>query len=76
MIATMVGAFLLLMLGLAVIWFVSPAFRAWAERPKFQMLEREALYERNEADNAHFAKIEKTAQTHRPSTPTDAEPPR
>lgn len=76
MIAAMVGALLLLMLGLAVLWFVSPAFRTWAERPKFQMLEREALYERAEADNPHLAKTEKTAQTHRPSTPTDAEPPR
>ena len=73
MIATMVGAFLLLMLGLAVLWFVSPAFRAWAERPKFQMLEREAMYERAEADNPNLAK---TAKAHRPSTPTDAEPPR
>ena len=72
MIAAMVGAFLLLMLGLAVLWFVSPAFRAWAERPKFQMLEREAMYERAEADNPNLAK---TAKTHRPPTPTDAEPP-
>ena len=56
MIAAMVGAFLLLMLGLAVLWFASPAFRAWAERPKFQMLEREAMYERAEADNPNLAK--------------------
>ena len=72
MIAAMVGAFLLLMLGLAILWFVSPAFRAWAERPKFQMLEREAMYERAEADNPNLAK---TAKAHRPSTSTDAEPP-
>ena len=71
MIAAMVGAFLLLMLGLAVLWFASPAFRAWAERPKFQMLEREAMYERAEADNPNFAK---TAKAHRPPTPTDVEP--
>ena len=56
MIAGMVGAVLLLTLGLALLWFVSPAFRAWAERPKFQMLEREAMYERAEADNPNLAK--------------------
>ena len=76
MIAAMVGALLLLMLGLAVLWFVSPAFRAWAERPKFQMLEREALYERDEATNPHLVNTARTAKTPRPPTPTDADPPR
>jgi hypothetical protein len=45
----MVGALLLLVLGLGLVWLLSPAFRTWTERPKFQMLEREALYEREAA---------------------------
>ena len=46
MIAAMVGALLLLIAGLILVWLLSPAFRHWTERPKFQMLERDALYER------------------------------
>ena len=42
----MVGALLLLIAGLILVWLLSPAFRQWTERPKFQMLERDALYER------------------------------
>ena len=76
MIAVMVGALVLLMLGLAVVWLVSPAFRAWAEGPKFQMLEREALYERADADTPDFAMTDKTVPTLRPPTPTDADLPR
>ena len=49
MIAAMVGGLLLLIAGLILVWLLSPAFRHWAERPKFQMLEREALYERASA---------------------------
>jgi cytochrome c oxidase cbb3-type subunit 1 len=37
---------LLLVLGLVLVWLLFSAFRTWAERPKFQMLERDALYER------------------------------
>ena len=48
MIAAMVGALFLLVLGLVIFWMMSPAFRTWTERPKFQMLEREAMYERAE----------------------------
>lgn len=66
MIAAMVGALLLLMLVLAALWFVSPAFRAWAERPKFQMLEREAMYERAEADNANLAKTANSLERRTP----------
>lgn len=46
MIAAMVGALLLLIAGLILVWLLSAAFRQWTERPKFQMLERDALYER------------------------------
>ena len=49
MIAAMVGALLLLIAGLILVWLLSPAFRQWTERPKFQMLERDALYERASA---------------------------
>jgi len=31
--------------GLILVWLLSQAFRQWIERPKFQMLERDALYE-------------------------------
>ena len=53
MIAVMVGGLLLLMLALAVVWSVSPAFRAWAEKPKYTMLERNEAFERdiNNASN-------------------------
>jgi len=43
-IAAMVGGLLLLIAGLIFVWLLSPAFRHWTERPKFQMLERDALY--------------------------------
>ena len=46
MIAAMVGSFVLLVLALVLVWLRSPTFRCWIERPKFQMLERDALYER------------------------------
>ena len=46
MIAAMVGGLLLLIAGLILVWLLSPGFRHWTERPKFQMLERDALYER------------------------------
>ena len=46
MIVAMVAALVMLVLGLGLLWLLSPAFRTWSERPKFQMLEQEALYER------------------------------
>lgn len=46
MIAAMVGSFVLLVLSLVLLWLRSPTFRRWIERPKFQMLERDARYER------------------------------
>lgn len=27
-------------------WLVSPAFRAWTEKPKYAMLERDEMFER------------------------------
>lgn len=45
MIAAMVGGLVLLMLALAFLWILSPTFREWVERPKFQMLQREKMYE-------------------------------
>lgn len=27
-------------------WLISPDFRAWTEKPKYAMLEREAMFER------------------------------
>ncbi len=46
MITAMVWAWLLIVLATVFVWLLSPSFRTWTERPKFQMLEREALYER------------------------------
>ena len=46
MIVAMVAAVMMLVLGLGLLWLLSPAFRTWSEQPKFQMLEQEALYER------------------------------
>lgn len=45
MIAAMVGAIVLIVLVLVIVWLVSPAFRAWSENPKHRMLERDAMFE-------------------------------
>ncbi|MFZ2392901.1 MAG: hypothetical protein WBI05_08980 [Rhodoferax sp.] len=45
MIVALVAGLMMLVLGLGLLWLLSPAFRTWSERPKFQMLQREALYE-------------------------------
>lgn len=48
MIAAMVSATLLIVLALIAAWLAFSAFRTWSERPKYRMLERNALY-----DSAH-----------------------
>lgn len=46
MMAAMVSAIFLLMLLLMALWLLSPAFRTWAERAKYSMLERNEMFER------------------------------
>lgn len=50
MIAALVGVILLIVLALIAAWLAFPAFRTWSERPKYPMLERNALY-----DSTHSA---------------------
>lgn len=56
MIAAIVGAIILIVLVLVIVWFFSPAFRAWTEKPKYTMLERNAMFERaaNKEFNDHI----------------------
>ena len=76
MIAVMVGGLVLLLLGLVLVWLMSPAFRDWSERPKFQMLEREAMYERVQTADPSIAKTPAAGRAPSPSpepTSTDTE---
>jgi len=50
MITAMVGAIILIVLALVIAWLFSPAFRAWAEKPKYTMLERNEMFERATKD--------------------------
>ena len=50
MIAAIVGAIILIVLALVIVWFFSPAFRAWTEKPKYTMLERNEMFERTARD--------------------------
>lgn len=50
MIAAIVGAIILIVLPLVIVWFFSPAFRAWTEKPKYTMLERDEMFERTTRD--------------------------
>ena len=43
--ATVIGLSLVL-LGLFILWLVSPAFRRWIETPKYVLLDQEARFER------------------------------
>jgi hypothetical protein len=43
--ATVIGLSLVL-LGLFILWLVSPAFRRWIEAPKYVLLDQEARFER------------------------------
>ena len=72
MIAAMVGGLVLLVLGLVLVWLMSPAFRDWSERPKFQMLEREAMYERARTGQPLASKTPATGRAATP-TPIDTE---
>lgn len=49
-IAAMVGAFLLLLLGVVHAWSMPTTLRTSAERVRFRMLERKAMYERSDAN--------------------------
>lgn len=55
MITAMVSAIILIVLVLVIVWFFSPAFRAWTEKPKYTMLERNEMFERaaNDEFNDH-----------------------
>lgn len=54
----MVGAILLIVLALIVVWLVSPAFRTWSEQPKYGMLERNARFESIKPGNSSSINIE------------------
>lgn len=60
MISAMVSAIILIVLALVIVWFFSPAFRAWTEKPKYTMLERNEMFERaaneKEASNDYLGK--------------------
>lgn len=55
MITAIVSAIILMVLVLVVVWLFSPAFRAWTEKPKYTMLERNEMFERaaNDEFNDH-----------------------
>ncbi|ARU32097.1 hypothetical protein CAP31_10675 [Sulfuriferula sp. AH1] len=46
MMSALVGAIVVLIVLLTGVWFISSAFRAWAEKPKYTMLERDEMFER------------------------------
>lgn len=74
MIAVMVGGLVLLVLGLFLVWLMSPAFRDWSERPKFQMFKREVMYERARTAQPIASKTPATGEAPPPTpTPTDTE---
>lgn len=50
MIAAIVGAIIFIVLLLGIVWFVSPAFRAWTEKPQYTLLERDEMFERAARD--------------------------
>lgn len=50
MMTAIVSAIILMVLVLVIVWFLSPAFRAWAEQPKYTMLERNEMFERAASD--------------------------
>lgn len=45
MIAALVGAIILMVAAFVSLWIFSPAFRIWAEKPKYTMLERTEAFE-------------------------------
>ena len=51
MITAIVSAIILIVLALVIVWFFSPAFRAWTEKPKYTMLERDEMFERTGIGN-------------------------
>lgn len=55
MIPTMVVAIIVIVLALIGVWLASPNFRAWTERPKTTLLERNEMFERaaNDEFNNH-----------------------
>lgn len=57
MIAAIVGAIILIVLVLGIGWLVSPVFRAWAEKPKYTLLERDEMFERAASDACNDAPI-------------------
>ena len=46
MMTMIVGSIILIVAVLLVFWLFSPSFRAWAEKPKYTMLERNREFER------------------------------
>jgi hypothetical protein len=67
MIAAMVAGLIVLMLAVVIVWLSSPAFRRSVERPKYQMLERDADFERAAGRSLDPATTD-------PSKPTDLAP--
>lgn len=55
MISAIVSAIILMVLAPVGVWLFSPAFRAWTEKPKYTMLERNEMFERaaNDEINDH-----------------------
>ena len=60
MINAIVSAIILIVLVLVIVWLFSPAFRAWSEKPKYIMLERNEMFEcaanENEESNDYIGK--------------------
>lgn len=50
MMTAIVSAIILMVPVLVIVWFLSSAFRAWAEQPKYTMLERNEMFERAASD--------------------------
>ena len=46
MMTAIVVAIVVVVAVLTGAWFVSPAFRAWTEKPKYAMLDRDEMFER------------------------------
>lgn len=65
MIAAIVGAIIFIVGLLVIVWFVSPAFRAWTEKPKYILLERNELFERAHDEFNNPTPAETTTATRR-----------
>ncbi len=55
MIAAIVIATILIVLGPLILWFFSPAFRTWTEKPKFAILAHSELFEKSTMEDPMVA---------------------